>query len=123
VEVSAGSRRTRSSRKKEIRKKVVDNMPNYIGITGRTMHARQMEHSRAVHAGDTKNAMAKHVKEAPANTEHKFTMRMISKHRSNLEKAVTEGILLEKQDKYFIMNKKSECGKKRGVVRLTAARN
>lgn len=108
---------------KKKKNKVENKRSNYIGITGRTMHARQMEHSTAVMAGDVKNAMAKHVMEADNGLEHKFTMKMLSKHRTNLEKAVTEGILLEKQDKMFLMNRKSEWGKTRGVVRLTAARS
>jgi hypothetical protein len=104
--VTAGSRRSRNRKEKVVKKKkkIVNNMPNFIGITGRTMHARQMDHYKAVQAGDIKNAMAKHVKDAPDNSEHKFTMKMLSKHRSNLEKAVTEGIILKKKTRQGVYN-------------------
>jgi hypothetical protein len=122
----AGRRRAaRSSRRKEKKENKVENKRgNYLGITGRSLHARQTEHARAVRGGDMKNALAKHAKDAhsPENPP-KFTMKLLSVHSSNLEKAVTEGIMIEKQDKLHLWNKRSEWGKTRGIVRLTAARS
>jgi hypothetical protein len=52
----------------------------------------------------------------------KFKMKLISRHKSNLEKAVTEGILIVKQDQEYLLNKKNEWGQNRGLIRLTAGR-
>jgi hypothetical protein len=129
VGVTAGMRRScrdnNTNMKKKMmkrKKKMTDTKMNYLGITGRTMHARQKEHVKAVNACDMKNAIAKHASEFHKDNPPEFVMKLISKHRTNLEKAVNEGLLIEKQDKKYLMNKRSEWGKTRGVVRLTAAR-
>jgi hypothetical protein len=122
--VPAGSR-TKKSKKKGC--KVQDKRYNYLGITGRSLHARQTEHMDAMRRGDTKYALARHMRDVhsqdtPGTPEPRFSMQLVSRHKTNLEKAVTEGVLIEKQDQNYLMNKKGEWGRGRGLIRLTAGR-
>jgi hypothetical protein len=68
--------------------------------------------------------MAKHSLRchADSNVEPVYTMVLMSKHRSNLERLIMEGILIEKQLGIFLVNLRGEWGRDRGMVRLTAAR-
>jgi hypothetical protein len=122
--VAPGSR-TGSVKKKKKVSKVENTRSNYLGISGRSLHARQKNHTDAVRRGDQSYPLARHMKEAHSQAGEetpKFTMRLISRHKNNLEKAMTEGILVEKQNREFLMNKKGEWGKHRGLVRITASR-
>jgi hypothetical protein len=118
----AGGNRRQEGRKKE--GKISNERKNYLGITGRSLHMRMTEHLDAVKRGDMKYALARHMAEAHNDdpSPPKFKMKLISRHKSNLEKAVTEGILIVKQDQEYLLNKKNEWGQNRGLIRLTAGR-
>jgi hypothetical protein len=120
--ISQERRNRQNKRKKE--GKVKEGRKNYIGITGRSLHVRQLEHMAAMRRGDLKYALARHMAEAHSNdaVPPTFSMNLISRHNSNLEKAVTEGILIARQDVQFILNKTNEWAQNRGLNRLTAER-
>lgn len=125
--VVAGSRRpgnNREKRKIKEKNKCISFCPetNYVGTTGRTVHCRMMEHKEAIDKKDLKNALAKHMEDSHPNTVADFTMTIITRHNTNLERLVTESILIEKQVKGLSVNLRSEWGANRGVVRITAAR-
>lgn len=52
-------------------------------------------------------AMARH---AGYLQQPKFPKKLISTHKSNLDKAEMEGLLIEKQDRNFLLNKRGEWG-------------
>ena len=86
----------------------------YIGQSGRTLHARADEHQQAIKRHDEKNAMYKHVitKHEGQDTP-KFTLKAISKHKTNLARLIMEGIHIEKgriSSPDSILNSKSEWG-------------
>jgi hypothetical protein len=97
---------------------------NYLGQSGRTLHSRGLEHSAAIRRKDVKNAMTKHSLNCHGNSdvEPVYSMVLMSKHRSNLERLIMEGILIEKQLGRFLINLKGEWGRERGMVRITASR-
>jgi hypothetical protein len=45
------------------------------------------------------------------NPAPRFTMKLIARHSNNLEKAIMEGLVIEKQDRNFLLNKKGEWRK------------
>ena len=97
---------------------------NYTGMTGRTLHARQKEHRADIDRMNQKNALVKHIlKEHPGCSETpEFRMRMMTRHRSNLDRCIMEGLLIEKVDEKKRINCKTEWSKTRGLVRLTASK-
>jgi hypothetical protein len=126
-----GSQATRTRQMRENRQegrkkegKISNHRKNYIGISGRSLHVRQLEHMDAMRRGDMSYALARHMAEAHSSdtVPPTFTMKLLSRHNNNLEKAVTEGIVIAKQDKVFLLNKKNEWGQNRGLIRLTAGR-
>ena len=72
---------------------------NYIGTSGRSLHARSSNHLAAIARGDQKNAMAKHEHEAHENDPRApdFTMKPISNHLHTLNRYTAESIYIEKQ--------------------------
>jgi hypothetical protein len=82
---STGGRKTGGS-------KVEDKRSNYLGITGRSLHARQADHVAAVARGDMTYALARHMRDVHGQDGFvpKFTMKLISRHKTNLEKQNTK---------------------------------
>jgi hypothetical protein len=97
---------------------------NYVGTTGRTVHARMTEHHDDIQRLNTKNALTKHMLESHPDKilEPDFTMSVLTTHMNNVERYITESLFIEKQVEHLSVNKRSEWGKERGIVRLTAAR-
>jgi hypothetical protein len=122
--VTATTNSSKNKKKKNPNKEVVCMKSNYIGTSGRTLHSRGIEHSDAIRRKDIKNAMAKHSMNCHGDSmeDPVYTMVLMSKHRSNLERLIMEGILIEKQWGRFLVNLKGEWGRDRGMVRLTAMR-
>ena len=73
---------------------------------------------------NTKNALVKHIMKDHNETNEvpKFTMKMITKHRTNLDRCIMEGLLIEKVEERNRINCKTEWSKTRGLVRLSAGR-
>ena len=66
---------------------------SYIGNTGRTLHGRAIQHMGGLRRGDKGNPLYKHCLESHPNSEiPKFTMRIISKHKTNIHRMITEGV-------------------------------
>ena len=102
VEIVAGRRRV---------KPVVQ----YIGQTGRSLHARASEHLKGMKRGDKQNPLSKHIRETHQNEIDKpeFIMRVISTHKTNLHRLISEGIHIEKGRELTpegILNSKTEWG-------------
>ena len=93
-------------------------------MTVTILHARQSEHMTAVNTMNKRNALVKHIlSKHPTETDRPtFEMRLISSHRSNLDRCITEGLLIEKVGMENRINCKTEWSKMRGLIRLTADR-
>ena len=97
---------------------------NYTGMTGQTLHARQREHMNDVEKMNTNNALVKHIMKDhnESNEVPRFSMKIITKHRTNLDRCIMEGLLIEKVEERNRINCKTEWSKTRGLVRLSAGR-
>ena len=88
---------------------------SYIGNTGRTLHGRAMQHMGGLRRDDKKNPLYKHCLETHPNAEKpRFEMRVISKHKTNIHRMITEGITIERvrqKDPGILLNSKSEWGR------------
>lgn len=60
----------------------------YIGTTGRSIHARAMEHAAAVRTKSTRSALAKHQVQHHRHDPPDIAIKMISKHRSVLNRLI-----------------------------------
>ena len=96
---------------------------SYIGNTGRTLHGRAVQHMGGLRRGDKGNPLYKHCTDVHPNTEKpKFVMRVVSNHKTNLHRMITEGISIERvreRDPGILLNSKSEWGRTK-LVRHTA---
>ena len=91
--------------------------PNYIGMTGSSLHSRAKSHSQSVRSGTLSNAMAKHTVNTHNGVDQGFTMKPMAAHRTVLNRYKAEGIYIEKQIPMTSLNSKSEGGRG-GLVRL-----
>ena len=95
----------------------------YIGNTGKSCHSRQAEHMGGLRREDKGNALFKHTQETHSVGESpKFVMRVLSKHRTNIQRLITEGISIEKVRKSnpnSLLNSKAEWGRAK-LVRHSA---
>ncbi len=91
----------------------------YIGESGRSLHARAAEHMAYVRRRDKKGVLYKHIVDTHANeSTPQFTMRVISSHKSNLSRMIAEGIHIEKgriSTSGGILNSKAEWGRGKQV--------
>lgn len=84
----------------------------YIGMTGRSLHARSVEHARAISSKSKKNALSKHQARHHQNTEHNITIKPVTAHTSVLTRTVTEALLIDSASRREgLMNSKSEWGR------------
>ena len=65
----------------------------YIGNTGQSLHGRAIQHIGGLRRVDEGNPLHKHYIEEHMNTHTpKFEMKILTKHRTNLHRLITEGI-------------------------------
>ena len=83
---------------------------SYIGESSRTSYERLHEHSRGHHNEDKENPLWKHSKGAHQGQKQEYTMSVISKHRSPLERQISEYVLITSRMKSgaTMMNSKNE---------------
>ena len=95
----------------------------YIGQSGRTLHSRSLEHQAGLRRGDQKSALHKHIM-----TEHRegdrpsFVMEVLSRHRTNLSRMISEGIAIEKvrsESPEGLLNSRAEWGRTK-LIRQSA---
>ena len=68
----------------------------YIGTTGRTVHARSLEHSQAIISKSDKNPMSKHHQSTHENETVDFTTKILSGGvRFNLDRFIGEALAIE----------------------------
>ena len=91
--------------------------PNYIGMTGTSLHARAKAHTQSVRSGTQSNAIAKHTKTCHNGVAQGFTMKPMAAHRTVLSRYKAEGIYIEKQIPLSSLNNKTEGGRG-GLVHL-----
>ena len=95
----------------------------YIGNTGKSCHSRQAEHMAGLRRKDKGNALFKHIQEThSAGESPKFVMKVLSKHRNNIQRLITEGISIEKVrivNPNSLLNSKAEWGRAK-LVRHSA---
>ena len=91
--------------------------PNYVGMTGTSLHARSLAHTSSIKYKVNSNAMAKHMSEEHEGQDMGFTMKPMSSHRTVLGRYKTEGVVIEKQVRNTSLNSKIEGGRG-GLVRL-----
>ena len=88
----------------------------YVGQTGRSLHKRAQEHREGVRRGDSKCPLMKHqLEKHNGDTQNPvFTMRKLTTHKSNLNRMITEGLLIESArefDPEAMLNSKAEFGR------------
>ena len=95
----------------------------YVGNTGRSLHGRAIQHMGGLRRGDEGNALYKHCIEEHMNTERpEFVMKVISRHRTNLHRMISEGLAIERvrsDDPRSLLNSKAEWGRTK-LVRHSA---
>ena len=91
--------------------------PNYIRMTGTSLHARAKAYAQSVRSQTQSNAIAKHTKLCHNGVAQGFTMKPMAAHRTVLSRYKAEGIYIEKQIPLTSLNQKTEGGRG-GLVRL-----
>ena len=85
-----------------------ENVSKYVGETNRSAAERSREHLNDLKEQREDSHMYKHKTIEHPDTEVTFTMRVIKRHKSALERQVHESVLIEmKQEKGNILNSKS----------------
>ena len=94
--------------------------PNYIGMTGTSLHARGKLHLTAVMLQNTSNALALHCKNAHNGDRQTFCMKSCTSHRTVLSRYKTEAVLIEHQVQGSSLNNRLEGGGggRGGIIRL-----
>ena len=83
----------------------------YIGCTGKSLHARNIEHKKDVKGGDLTNAMAKHMDNEHEGVNVGFKSTVLASHRSCLIRMIDESIRIENgESSVGLANSKSEWG-------------
>ena len=94
----------------------------YIGCSGKSNHARCLEHQKDVRNRDESNSMAKHFAKYHNNNPGNFTSRVKARHKGCLRRFIDESIRIENGEMSFgLANSKSEWGAGR-LVRMTNER-
>ena len=96
----------------------------YYGQSGRSVHCRMLEHVSALRRCDKKSPLYKHdsVHHNGVARGGRYEAEIVSTHRHNLGRLVTEGNLILEATKYLgqekVLNSKSEWGRGK-MVRLS----
>ena len=91
--------------------------PNYIGMSGTSLHARAKSHMMAVAANNMSNALARHVTMKHNGIIQAFNMKVCSSHRTVMSHYKTEAIYIEHQIDGTSLNDRLEGGRG-GLVRM-----
>ena len=83
-----------------------EHRPNYIGMTGTSMHARGQSHLKDIASRKKSNALWNHILTVHGGHVQRFTMRVVSSHRTTLSRYKMEAVSIEHQIKGTSMNKK-----------------
>ena len=95
----------------------------YIGQSGHSLHSRSVEHEAGVRRGEKKSALHKHIiLEHSEGDKPVFVMEVLSKHRTNLSRMITEGVSIEKirsENPDELLNSRAEWGRSK-LIRHSA---
>ena len=83
----------------------------YYGESGRNAYHRINQHEKDIKNQNTKNAFAKHIQNKHQGYEKKseiFEYRVISTHRSCLDRQVHEGVRITEDNSDELLNSKNE---------------
>ena len=94
-----------------------EHRPNYIGMTGCSMHSRGQAHLKDIASKKKSNALWNHIQTVHGGTIQRFTMRVVSSHMTTLSRYKMEAVTIEHQVKGSSMNQKTEGGRG-GLVRI-----
>ena len=94
-----------------------EHRPNYVGMTGTSMHARGLSHLKEISAKLKSNALYNHILTVHGGQIQTFTMRPMSSHRTTLGRYKMEAVTIEHQVRGTSMNQKTEGGRG-GLVRI-----
>ena len=93
----------------------------YIGTTGRTTHARQTEHKRAILGRNNSNALYKHQRAVHPNQRPDFNTKIVKGgFQWNLERQIYEALEIDEcseNPNLKLLNQRSEWGQ-RGLPKL-----
>ena len=82
----------------------------YVGTTGRTIHARSLEHIQAIQSNNTKNPMSKHQQNAHPDQPASFRTEILAGGvRFNLDRFISEALYIEnarRDDNTAILNQR-----------------
>lgn len=112
-------RKEKERRDREANDRRDDDKMNYVGQSGRSIHARMVNHRDKIRRQDPDHPITKHHREYHEQDDPvpTVTIKKISSHRSNLNRRITEGLVIEKQDERNSMNGRNEWNSS-GIVRL-----
>ena len=99
----------------------------YIGQSGRSLHCRSLEHQAGLRRGDKQSPLYKHIQteHGGEGDKHNFVMEVLTKHKTNLSRMITEGISIEKVrnvNPEELLNSKAEWSRSK-LVRQSASIN
>ena len=93
----------------------------YTGQTGRSLHSRALEHLGDVRRRNKNSPLMKHILSEHINDPTPtFTMKILSNHKTNLQRLITEGLQIEKERKEnqsSVLNSRAERGHSK-IVRI-----
>ena len=81
------------------------------------MHARGLSHLKDISSKKKSNALWNHILTVHGGVVQRFTMRVMSSHRTTLSRYKMEAVTIEHQFKGSSMNQKTEGGRG-GLVRI-----
>ena len=86
----------------------------YTGQTGRSLHSRALEHLGDVRRMNKDSPLVKHILNNHTNDPTPtFTMKLISNHKTNLQRLLTEGLQIERERREnlsAVLNSRAERG-------------
>ena len=94
---------------------------NYIGMTNTSVHARMMSHLKDQKSRLQKSPMWRHDRDHHGGEHQEYETRILTREKTLLSLAITEGLYIEGQLPETSLNEKNEKGRG-GIIRLTCER-
>ena len=93
-----------------VRCKEDDRTSCYIGESFRTSYDWGLEHLNAMRTGDTNSPLVEHNNLEHQGEEPRFSMEIIARCKSSLQRQVEEGDQILRHEKYNLLNRRGEWG-------------
>ena len=94
---------------------------NYVGMTATSVHARMVSHLKNQRSKLQSSPMWRHDRDRHGGEHQEYEARILTRERTLLSLAITEGLYIEAQRPETSLNEKNEMGRG-GIIRLTCER-